>query len=420
MEAKAKRPRSTWAPLQNRNFVVLLTGRNLSNWGDALYTIALVWFVYHSTHSVLATAALSAAQRIAVVVAGPVAGVLVDRWDRRRTMIGVDLFHMGVVLVLAVLALRHALGIIPIYGAILLMTAAEMLVGPAFHSVMSRILSPDDLPAGNGLYRSVGSANGFFAQAVGGFIVGALGAVSSLFLDVGSFLFSMAGLSVLRIPPEPSHTAPESGQRRRFVAELREGWAAIRQHPVLPSILLWLFLGTAGGGAVAALIPVVVFQQLHGGPTTLGFAGGAEVLGSVVGGLATAWLSRRVSMTTLLVGCSGLMGFAYAGFGLSPTVWLSLPLLAAGGFGQTVANSAFNAFFQASVPAEVMGRTFGILGAVEGAAGPFSALAGGYLGNQVGAGPVLAVGALWMGLSSLVLVANHSLRAPRRSPGHAP
>ena len=406
-----ERPRSAWAPLKNRNFAALLAGRNLSNWGDALYNITLVWFVYHGTHSVLDTAALSAAQRVAVVVAGPVAGVLVDRWDRRRTMIGVDLFHMGVVLVVVVLALRHALGIIPIYGAILLMTAAEMLVGPAFHSVMSRILPSEDLAAGNGLYRSVGSANGFFAESVGGLIVGALGAVSSLFLDVGSFLFSIAGLWVLRIPPDHARTAVERGQRRHFFAELREGWAAIRRHPVLSPILLWLFLATAGGGAVTALVPVVVFQQLHGGPTTLGFAGGAAVVGSVVGGVATAWLSRRLSMGVLLAGCGGLMGLAYAGFGFSHAVWLSLSLLAVGGFGQTAMNSAFNALFQAFVPAEVMGRTFGILGAVEGAAGPVSALAGGYFGDHVGAGAVLAASALWMGLSSLVLVANHLLTA---------
>ncbi|MGC8488797.1 MAG: MFS transporter, partial [Clostridia bacterium] len=272
-----------------------------------------------------------------------------------------------------------------------------------------RILSPEDLAAGNGLYRSVGSANGFFAEALGGLIVGVLGAVSSLFLDVGSFLFSIAGLWVLSIPRERSRTTAERGQRRHFFAERRDGWAAIRRHPLLPHILLWLFLTTAGGGAVTALVPVVVFQQLHGGPTTLGFAGGAAVVGSVVGGLVTAWLSRRFSMGDLLAGCGGLMGLAYAGFGFSHATWLSLPLLAVGGLCQTAMNSAFNAVFQASVPAEVMGRTFGILGAVEGAAGPVSALAGGYFGGQAGAGAVLAAGALWMGLSSLVLVTNRSL-----------
>ncbi len=405
--------RSPWAPVRNRNFVTLVAGRNLSNWGDAIFSIALVWFLYEATHSVLDTALLSAVQRLAIVVAGPVAGVFVDRWDRRHTMMAVDLVDMGIVLVLAALAMRHALGLVPIYAAILLMTGVGMLGGPAFHSVMSRILPREDLAGGNGLYRSVGSANGFFAQAVGGGIVAVLGAVASLFIDVGSFLFSIAALWLIRIPPDPPNDRAAARRPRRFRAELRDGWLAIRSHGVLSSLLLWLFTATAGGGAVLALLPVVVFRQLHGGPATLGIVEAAAVAGSVVGGLATAWLSRVSSMGVLMVGCGSLMGLSYGVFGLSHDLWVSLSAMVAAGFGQTAMNSAFNAFFQATVPAEVMGRTFGILGAIEGAAGPLSALAGALLGSALGPGPVLAGGGVWMGMSGLILLRNRSFMTGR-------
>ncbi len=411
-DASGTRARSTWAPLQNRNFVTLLAGRNLSNWGDAIFSIALVWFVYRATHSVLDTAVLSAVQRLAIVLAGPVAGVFVDRWDRRRSMMAVDVIDMVVVLILAALAMRHVLGLAPIYAAVLIMAAVQMLVGPAFHSVMSRILPREDLAGGNGLYRSVGSANGFFAQAVGGGIVAAVGAVASLFIDAGSFLFSIAALWMIRIPPDPPINRG-AAPRRRFWAELKDGWQAVRAHRVFPPLLLWLFTATAGGGAVIALMPVVVFQQLHGGPATLGIVEGAAVAGSVGGGLATAWLSRSLSMGVLLVGCGGLMGLSYGAFGVSHVLWLSLTVMIAAGFSQTAMNSAFNAFFQSSVPAELMGRTFGILGAVEGATGPLSALAGGPLGSAVGAGPVLAAGGAWLAMSGLILLRSRSLMTNR-------
>jgi DHA3 family macrolide efflux protein-like MFS transporter len=403
VEAKAERPRSMWAPLRNRHFVTLLAGQNLSSWGDALGSIALVWFVYHSTHSVLDTAVLSAVQRLGVVLAGPVAGVFVDRWDRRRTMMAVNAIDMGLVAVLAVLAGHGWLGLVPVYAVLLMMTGLAMLEGPAFHSVMSRVLPTEDLPSGNGLYRSVGSANSFVAQAVGGAVVAAVGVVASLLLDAGSFLFAVGALWLLRLPPDPGRREEGEAARRRFWREIREGWAAVQSHPVLRPILLWLLVATAGGGAIPALVPVVVFQQLHGGPATLGLVEAAGVVGSVGGGLAAGSLTRRMSLRLLWLAGGGLLGLSFAGFGLSRVLALSLGLLVVGGLAQTVINTTFNAFFQASIPADLMGRAFGILGAVEGAAGPLSALAGGFFGEHWGGGPVLAAAALWMALAGLLL-----------------
>jgi MFS family permease len=100
------------------------------------------------------------------------------------------------------------------------------------------------------------------------------------------------------------------------------------------------------------------------------------------------------------MGCGALLGLRFAGFGLSRALALSLALLVLGGLGQTVMNSAFNAFFQAAVPAELMGRAFGILGAVEGAAGPLSAVAGGFLGStgaEARSWPELPCGWRWPG-----------------------
>ena len=192
---------SLWAPLRSRNYVTLMVGQNLSRWGDAIFSIALVWFVYQDTHSALNTAAVSVAQRLAVTLSGPVAGVYVDRWDRRRTLMGVNVVSTGVVLLTAVLAFRHVVGLWAVYAALFALTAAAMMERPAFHSVMSRILPRDQLAAGNGLYQSVGSANGFFSASVGGLVVAAVGAVVSGFIDVGSFVFAVAALAMLRFAP---------------------------------------------------------------------------------------------------------------------------------------------------------------------------------------------------------------------------
>lgn len=210
---------SLWAPLRSRNYVTLMVGQNLSRWGDAIFSIALVWFVYQDTHSALNTAAVSVAQRLAVTLSGPVAGVYVDRWDRRRTLMGVNVVSTGAVLLTAVLAFRHVLGVWAIYAALFALTAAAMMGRPAFHSVMSRILPRDQLAAGNGLYQSVGSANGFFAASVGGVVVAAVGAVVSGFIDVGSFVLAVAALAMLRFAPAsaPPSLTDRDPPKRQFV-----------------------------------------------------------------------------------------------------------------------------------------------------------------------------------------------------------
>jgi MFS family permease len=199
----------------------------------------------------------------------------------------------------------------------------------------------------------------------------------------------------------------------RFWAGRAEGWASLRQNRFLLLLAVWAFLGTLGGGAIGALWPVVVFRTFHGEPATLGIVEAAPVVGSVAGGLVTGWVARRFSVGQVLVAAGTLMGLGEAGFAPSHSLWFGLPLFTVTGLGQTALNSSFNAFFQATVPSEVMGRTFGILGAIENAAGPLSAAAAGVLGGFWGPGPVMAAGGVWMTVSGLLLVANRPAMAAR-------
>jgi DHA3 family macrolide efflux protein-like MFS transporter len=416
--APAQRAGAPWRVLGNRQFLALMIGRTLSNWGDALYSLALVWFLYQDTHSVLATAALSAVQRGANVLAGPVAGVLVDRWDRRRTLMAVDAASMGVVLVLAALAWRHALGPAAVYAAVFLLSAMGMAFGPAFHRVMTQILPPTDLAAGNGLYQSMAAANGFLAQSVGGAVVALVGTAWSFLLDALSFIGSIAGVWVIRVLPEPStrsESRPGAGapDRGTFYRELREGWRAIRADAPLRVTMIWAFVGTAGGGAIVALVPVTVFQQLHGGPRLLGFMEAAGVLGTIVGGMGIERLSRRLAVGPVLAVAGGVMGLGFVGFGVSRALWLSLVLYAAVGWAQAGISGVSSTLFQTIVPADLMGRVFGLMGAIEGAAGPLAALAGGWLGGRFSPGVVVAGAGAWMAVSGLVLLANRELGSTR-------
>lgn len=125
------------------------------------------------------------------------------------------------------------------------------------------------------------------------------------------------------------------------------------------------------------------------------------------------WVARRLAVGQMLIASGALMGFSLALFGLSRDLWLSLGLCAVAGLGQTALNSAFNAFFQATVPPELIGRTFGMLGVIENTGGPIAAAAAGVLGGLWGAGLVMAAGGVWMAVSGLLLVFNRRTMATR-------
>jgi len=256
-------------------------GLNCSGAGDVLYSIAVVWLIYRTTGSALATAGLSAAIRAAPLFLGPIAGVYVDRWNPRRAMIGADALRMGLVLILAAWVWRHG-SVFWVYPVVFSIAAVGMVFGPSLHVVLSRILAPPDRSAGNGLYQAVRQATAFLANAAGGVLVAAVGPVLSVVLDAVSFAFSMGAVWLAGIPridraPSPAHQAGASTVWR----DLREGWHAVREEPRITSLMGLLFTATVGSAAFMALLPVVVFQRLQGGPAILGLLESGAVVGGV-------------------------------------------------------------------------------------------------------------------------------------------
>ena len=408
----------SWARvLGNRNFATLLAGEGLSTWGGALYAIALVWSIYRATGSVLATAAVGAAMRAGPVLAGPVAGVFVDRWDTRRTMIGSDGVRLVLVLFLALLIARGDASPVLAYPVIFLLACVGMVFGPAFHVLVARIVPSGELATANGVYAAVMQSNALAAQAAGGVVVSAIGAASSLALDALSFLASMAAVALIRLPPDgvtvrvPSTTSARG--MRQFWTDLSEGWRIVRHDTRYGPLMLVLFAVTIGGSAYQAVVPVVVFRQLHGGPALLGGLEAAGLAGGIGGGLLTAWVATRLSLGSLLAAEGAGLGAGAVVIGLSRDAGLSALAFALMGSVQAAGGSAFAAYFQAHVPHDVMGRVFGLLGAAEGAAGPAAALVGGFLGGLWGNGVLCALAGVWMAATAAWAIVPRALRGAR-------
>lgn len=407
---------------RNRNFVPLLVSRNLSAWGDALCDIAIVWFVYSGTRSPLATAGVAVAVRAAPILVGPFAGVFVDRWDRRRTMMAVDAVRA---VILAGLAASDYFGLLSpavAYLAVFLLTSLNMVFGSAFRALLARIVPRDDLASANGLWQSVFRANGFAASAAAGFVVAALGTVASFALDAASFVLGLLGVRMVH--DEGSRAAPAAGQPRpSVIAELRAGWSIVWNDSRLRPIALILGCVTIGGATFTALLPVLVFQRLGGGPAALGALEAVSVAGGVLGGFLAGWVAKRFSLGLIFFFATVLLGVGTLASGLSTAFWLTGLGLALVSFAEVTLGAPLAAFTQTHVPDRLLGRAFGVLGAFEGVGGPVSALLGGIAAQAWATGPTVVVAAAVILAAGILVLTQRVLWSPvgegQKSPAKA-
>ncbi|MGH2480797.1 MAG: MFS transporter, partial [Ktedonobacteraceae bacterium] len=186
--------------LRQRNFALLWLGGLISQTGDWLLNIGLPVYVYLLTGSALATGILFIAAFVPSAVLGSVAGVFVDRWDRRRTMlIGSLLMALG----LLPLLLLHDKGSLWILYPVLFFEAiVEQFVVPAQNALIPHLVSEEQLVTANSL-NSVGlSVSRLAGGALGGILFGLFGLHTTIWLDLVSFLFVAAMLSLIKLPKQ--------------------------------------------------------------------------------------------------------------------------------------------------------------------------------------------------------------------------
>ena len=305
---------------------------------------------------------------------GPIAGVLVDRWDRRRVMVACDI---GRGLVLATIPFVEHLGVL--VGASLLLEVMTLLWGPAKEASVPNLVRPEFLANANSL--SLVASYGTFP--IGSALFTVLAEVAkwlghyhalhvlrvsqesiAIYVDVATFFCSAAIISTLTLSKDRSVAAPDEQQQRMSAAEtmkqLREGWHFIGSNPRVKAVIFGLGTGLVGGGMVVPLGPI--FSRLVGaGPA--GFGAFVTALGfGVAIGIVTLSLTQRhlpherVFVAALLAAGPCIM--------LGASVSTLLPaVLCVGGLGLCAGAVYIIGYtiLQANVEDELRGRTFATL-----------------------------------------------------------
>src|SRR3954451_20217450 len=431
-------PSATWdlrAPFhllrRHRDLRLLLSAGLVSLSGDWVLGIGLAYSVYAMTGSTLASAATLLSSFVPQVVVGSIAGVFVDRWDRRRTMVVANLLLAVGLLPLLLVAGADRIWIV--YVVLACESVIEVFFAPAEQALLPRVVPPDDLVAANGLNgqvqnlaRLVGSALGGIAAATGGITVGAL-ADGVTFL-AAAWLVPRIHTSSRAEAEAGSESAAEAdadagevvrGRVAGLVEEWKAGLDATWHSPVIRALVVFTLITSAGEGIMGTLFAPFVRQVLHSGAGVYGVIAGVQAIGGILGGFLVAAVATRWSPTLMLSVGAVVFGLVDLAIFLYPLLWVTPWPAVAGmivvGLPGAVAVAGLRTLFQRHTVDAQRGRVFALSSLASAISVVAGSLAAGLLGARIGIVPVLVVqglGYVVAGLLMLVLLD----RAVRRAP----
>ena len=338
-------------------FAVVLAGQAVSILGTGLTGFALGVWVFQRTGSATQFALVALALLLPVVLLLPVAGALVDRWDRRWAMIvgdaGSGLCSLG----LAALVWSGRLEVWHIWLLCAGSSAFSALQYPAFTAASTLLVPRRHLGRAAGLTQLAIAAAQILAPLLAGALLGRIGLRGVLLVDVLTFLVSLATLAVVRFPG-PAATAEGAAGRGSLRSQIRHGWLFIRERAGLRATLLLVAAANLGLGMVQVLVtPLVLgFAPVATLGRVLAVAGCGMLAGSLV---MSVWGGPRQRIHGVL-GALLVQGLILLLGGVRPSAVLVAAAAFVYLFAAPVLEASGQAIWQAKVPADVQGAVFAV------------------------------------------------------------
>jgi Na+/melibiose symporter-like transporter len=401
-----------WAVLvRRRDYRLVLSAGLISLTGDWILRTGLAFHVYTLTGSTLASGGLLLASFVPLVVLGSLAGVFVDRWDRRRTMIVVNLLHA--IVLLPLLAVRDESGLWVIYVIVLAQSCLQQFFRPAEQSLVPHLVDPQQLVTANALNSQSNDIARLTGAALGGVLAAAGGLPLLAAVDAATYLLAMGLLFGVKHRAVAVVRERTSGAVQRLKTEWMDGLRICLSSKALRIVFVFGLVTGVGEGAMSTLFAPFVSAELGGDGTAYGLIVSAQAVGGIVGGLVAAAVGARFAAAKLwgvgavLFGLIDLALFCYPLFydGLAPVYVLMIAVGLPGAF--VVAGSM--TVVQRLTDDASRGRVFGALFAAEGLAVLVGITASGLLGEVVGIIPVLIFQGLGFTVGGLVVLARSNL-----------
>ncbi len=370
------------AALRSRDLRLVWLAQGVSQAGDGLFTVGIVWLMVDRTGSGLALSGTLIAQLLPYALLGAAAGALADRWNRRLTMVAADLARA---LIVALLPIADTLGVLHLWMApavAFLLTSAGQFFDPAKNALVPAITPERDLVRVNALLSGTRQVMFIIGPSLGGWLIAGAGTMVVFWVDAASFALSAAVLSRMRtsgraadmpagIPRGQEHDAG-------LWAEVRAGFRYVRRQPVLRLILLYGTLDNVLLSPLPIIIPLFFVGTLGLGSAAFGATLSVIFAGFLLGVALMGVLGARLPLGWTVFGAMVMAGAAVMLFGTGPPLPAIFVLAFFGGAAIATLEVAETTIIQRHTADEVRGRVFALYESVsQGGRALAVALAGG-------------------------------------------
>ena len=390
--------RALWRLLAaNGDYRLLVSAGLVSMIGDYAIGVGLTFLVYQITGSTLASGGILLATFLPSILLGSLAGVMVDRWDRRTTMMAANVLQ--VVGLVPLLAVHDSSTIWIVYIVSAYQGCVEQFFMPAEQALVPHLVPKADLVGANGVNAQMRNLARLVGSAVGGIMASVAGISALALFDGVSFVVAAGLVTRIRFRPTaveaPADDRAPVGSLSRLVGEWRAGLRTCLSNRSLLVILVFMSITQLGEGIMGTLFAPFVKDVLHGTGSQYGLIVGIQGIGGIIGGLAVTAAGHRWSAYTLF-------GWGAVTFGVVDLALFLYPLVLSGvvpalvcmlvvGVPGACTIAGLMTTFQTMTSDEFRGRVYGAMSAVGGAAVLVGIGIAGWLGERVGIVPIIAI-----------------------------
>jgi MFS family permease len=408
------------ATLRQRNFALLWIAGLISYAGNWILIAALPVHIFERTGSTLAAGLIWIVYPLSGLLFGSIAGVFVDRWDRRLTMVGVNLLQ-AVLLPFLLLGLRDdALWVL--YVVAFAEGVLANFMYPAEGALLPRLVGEERLVTANALNSLNDNLARIAGPAIGGLLLANTGLAGAIVVDAASYLVAALLIALIAVPGGTRAAAPVSDERIEMAGagwssvrrDLAEGLSLIRADRMLQALILVVAVSILGDSFTTPVLVPFVLEVVSGGTAFFGLILAVRGISGLLGGLVIARLGQHIAPAPLLgwsLVCIGIGFLVIANVPLIPVVLIVLLVLGPAIVGWL---STQQTLLQTAVEDQYRGRLLGTVGTTTSLVSLFGIGLGSVLGEAIGIVPLFNLSALlYTTAGVLALILLRSVLKPR-------
>lgn len=375
----------------NKDYLLLLQGMGVSQFGDILYSLAISYYVYDQTGSTLLMSLIASISMFTRMILLPFSGAIIDRLNRKTIIVTMDLIRGIIMLLFAYLSLNNNLSTSLIMICSFICATCNTLFSPAINTMLVDILHKETLIQGQSIYSGTQSAIDLIGNSISGALVAFFGITPIILLNGISFIISAITECFINVPLNE-----KKGELsvKTIIKDVLYGGKLSFTLPLLNRFMLTSILANIfSSGISAMLLPISLAKGLTLEEYGI-FLSGVSAVGIIASFLMGILKIKRFSKFNFMIYMFILSNVLIIASMTFSNKWIYICLFILSTFAKIFANSIFNASFMISIPHENRGTVFGFMASCGSLGAALSTMIYGFLGEYISLSFVVIIGSV--------------------------